>query len=152
MPMSPTEFASMVRSIPSRMRLAAPLEAMGSVVSEIHGSVERNFSRQVDRDGNAWPPRKDDLPHPLLFLTGDMFDAATGGLGSFVRFTESTLEMGVRHEIVPYANTHQYGDDERNIPKREYFYLHQDDQETVLMKFGEASSKSFRINVLRKTA
>ena len=60
--------------------------------------------------------------------------------------------MGVRHEIVPYANTHQYGDSERNIPKREYFYLHEDDQEIVLMKFGEASSKSFRINVLRKTA
>ena len=152
MPMTPTEFVSMVRAIPSRMRLAAPLEAMAAVVPEIHGSVERNFSRQVDRDGNAWPPRKDDLPHPLLFLTGDLMDAATGGLGSFVRYTESTLEMGVRHDFIPYANTHQYGDEKRNIPKREYFYLHQDDQEVVLMKFGAVSSKSFRINVVGRAA
>jgi phage gpG-like protein len=130
------------------MRLAAPLDAMASTVPEIFSSVERNFSRQVDREGNAWPPRKDDLPHDLLILTGDLMDAATGGLGSFVRYTEDTLEMGVRHEIIPYANTHQHGDSERNIPQREYFYLHVDDEPAVLMQFGTHASRSFRVNVL----
>ena len=148
MPLTPEEFVRLLQSIPSGIRQMNHSPALAQAATEVFKSVEKNFARQVDDNGVAWPPRKDNLPHPLLIKTGDMKDAATGGLGSQVRYNRDKAEIGIRGSVIPYAWRHQNGDEGR--PQRKFFYLHQEEQQKVTYSFGERSAEDFRTFVIRR--
>lgn len=144
--MTPQEFISLLSQIPIKTRNMNHSPAIASVVPIVFASVENNYSRQVDSNGAVWPPRKDNLPHPLLILSTAMLDASTGGIGSLVRYTRDGVEMGVRSDIVPYAEIHQYGSS--RIPQRQYFYLNAQDKPDVVRQFKIKTSEEFRKQVL----
>lgn len=147
MPLTPEQFIDLLEAIPQRTRTMNNAPALAAAIPELFASVDKNFARQTDEDGNIWPPRKDNLPHPLLILTTNMKEAATGGLNSIVQYERDGVLAGVRGDAVPYAWRHQNGDD--GMPRRQFFYLHRDDRPKVMMNFGSEQSKQFRIFVTR---
>lgn len=71
-----------------------------ALASALPGLVDEGFQRRSDPEGGPWAPRKDDLPHPLLELTGKM------------RGTVSTKIEGKRVEVkndADYLKHHQHG-------------------------------------------
>ena len=91
--------------------------------------IRDNFAGSHDSQGNAWPLRKDPIPqHPLLILTGQLQEAATGGGPAHVDRVEdcNTLVIGVDKSAgdhsggIPGAAVHQYGYSPRNIVARPY--------------------------------
>ena len=101
-------------------------EALALCTFEVWKGIGSNFDRQATAGGEAWPPRKDKLTHPLLRLTGALEEAATGqGANSFSRVENGdTLEIGVTKGAsgtsLGGAAVHQYGYPEKNIAQREY--------------------------------
>jgi phage gpG-like protein len=86
------------------------------------------FTSQVDSDGTPWPPHAPATvamygEHPLLILTGAMFDDLMGSALIADRRSNTDISFGTDIE---YAPTHQYGDPSRNIPRREFLYWRQD--------------------------
>ena len=81
--------------------------------------IADHFSQSKTPSGISWPPRVDDLSHPLLILSGRLLAAATGGSGHVFRVQPSQLEVGVDDSII-YALTQQHGDPSRNIPPRTF--------------------------------
>jgi hypothetical protein len=146
MALTSEEFINLLEAMPGRIRQMNNAPAIESAVDEVFASVDKNFFRQTDEDGNLWPPRKDNLPHPLLILTTTMKEAASGGLGSLVKYGRSSVEMGVRGDYVPYAWRHQNGDE--GMPRRQYFYLHEEERPRVLLAFGDNQKIQFRKQVI----
>jgi len=89
---------------------------------EISRGFEENFYNQLDDQGNAWPPRKDDLPHPLLIKTGLMFAAATNPEhpGHMASVNGETLTIGIYDDVVSYAKYHHTGTS--RMPSRRVIY------------------------------
>lgn len=135
------DFLRLLKKLPDEIDNLNHAPALEDATDEVFESVDRNFGRQTDSDGELWPPRKDILPHPLLILTGAMKEAATGGPGSFIQYSRRDVKLGVRAEIIPYAARHQYGEDP--VPRREYFYINIEDRGYVLDAFGEREYKIF---------
>lgn len=148
MALSVPEFISLLQSIPAKIGTMNHSPALEAATPEVFRSVQKNYGRQVDGDGNAWPPRKDSLPHPLLILSGQMLDASTGGLGSFVRYSRKGSELGVAIQVVPYVLIHHYGSLDGRVPRRRFFYLNKEERAAVLEKFGRESASQFRKQVL----
>ena len=65
-----------------------------------------------------WPPRQDNLPHPLLRKSFDLFNSLTdrAAPGHVERRTASSLEYGTD---IPYADVHEFG--AGPVPPRPYF-------------------------------
>lgn len=111
---------------------SAGLAAAGKIFRE---GIAENFSRESDSFGAIWPPRKDDLPHPLLRLTYAMYNAATGdGEGSITNIGQQSAEFGIDLGAVPYARRQNFGDALANLPAREFFYAMDEVEEAI----GEA--------------
>jgi phage gpG-like protein len=136
------DFLDALSKLPDNIAGANYAPALSDVALEVYVSVERNFSRQVDQDGVIWPPRKDNLPHPLLILTGAMLDASTGGVGAKLDIEPNSLAMGVESGAIPYAAVHQFGFE--NIPRRQYFYLNENERPDAVQAFGKKVSGIFR--------
>lgn len=96
----------------------------------------------------SWPPRKDDLPHPLLIKTGALERAATGrGPGHVTVWLRNGFYVGVDTSVgvggVPAAAAHNFGAPALNLPQREFLAARQDAEdrcEEILADalFGEA--------------
>lgn len=102
-------------------------------------SLSTNFAAKEDSDGAPWKPHAPATiarygVHPLLRLEGILKEAATGGDGSFQRFSSgpfgATIQVGISKVAVPYAMTHQHG--RGAIPRRQYYYLHKSRRPEVL--------------------
>lgn len=67
-----------------------------------------------------WPQRQDNLPHPLLRKSYDLFNSLTNRAapGHVEHRTAASLEYGTD---IPYANTHEFG--RGPIPARPYLQL-----------------------------
>ena len=142
MALTPEQFIARLRAIPQKIRSMDSQPALSSAAEQVRASVKKNFGRQTDSGGNVWPPRKDDLPHPLLILTSAMFEASSGGAGSFTNFSQAAVEIGIIGAAIPYAAVHQYG--AGRVPRREYFYLNKEEEPLVSSAFGVEISKEFR--------
>lgn len=129
------EFAKFLRTVPLLVKSINHRDTMEELAVIVQESVENNFQRQTDVTGSFWPPRKDNLPHPLLIKTGKMKDAATGGRGHYKRAQRKGLQMGVKPDKVPYAKYHQHGT--ARLPQRQYFYLHSSDRARFRKLFHE---------------
>jgi phage gpG-like protein len=76
--------------------------------------IKENFAGSKSSTGFPWPKRKDNKPHPLLILTGELEEAATGGNGAINRVIDGiTLDVGVDASSGqsgrPWAELHQEG-------------------------------------------
>lgn len=92
--------------------------------------VAQNFSSEQDSDGTQWPPRKDNLPHPLLRKSYRMHSAATTGSapGSVTIAAGNSLSLGINLDVIPYARAQNFGHLYHRggrtwyLPPREYYY------------------------------
>lgn len=98
----------------------------------IGGTVESQTRRRIEGDkedpeGNAWAPWSERYAakrhggHSLLEGEGILL----GSMGYAVALAGDQVEIGSN---MIYAATHQFGDDERNIPARPYLGLSSDDE------------------------
>ncbi len=83
--------------------------------------------------GGGWPARKDNLPHPLLVLSGRLKAAATqaGGGRTCPENDGRELAAGVeKSPSLPYTHVHQYGWPGRNIPARPFIDINEQTVDT----------------------
>jgi len=110
---STEEFAEHLEalSVSYGTELSEPLMDCRTVIL---AGVAENFAGSHSSTGYGWPLRKDNKPHPLLILTGELEEAATGGAGSITRVVDGvSLEVGVDasggESGRPWAALHQEG-------------------------------------------
>lgn len=120
------ELDSMVEHL-SRDPFQAPLEDCAQILRD---GFEDNIQRAEDSQGSNWPPHapatvKQYGPHPLLILSEYMLESlrTDGAPSNITRIDQRELQAGTD---AIYAATHQYGDDSRNIPQREFVYATED--------------------------
>lgn len=100
--------------------------AVDDLVVTIHEGINENFERAESGQGTPWPPHAPSTvarhgPHPLLILSGKMWDAATGGPGSWWVAADFRLSLGIERSAIPYASTQQFGSD--RVPQREFYFI-----------------------------
>jgi phage gpG-like protein len=97
--------------------------------------IQRNFDVARSPDGETWPVRKDNKPHPLLIESGALLAAAAGGAGSVNELSARSLVVGVDKDggaqSLQGAAVHQYGYPEGHVPQREYLGLDEDHLDQV---------------------
>lgn len=124
--MSPERFAGLMRTTAERLESESFETPLRDCLPVILRGFEDNFMRAEGPDGNPWPARKDNLPHPLLILSGNLIESVrdTGHPGNVHEVEDGgrTLVTGVMTSVVEYAGVHQRGWPERNIPPRTYVY------------------------------
>jgi phage gpG-like protein len=126
------EFMAEMDGLASEMERTIPevLEECEHFVAE---GVLENFANQQSPDGSAWPARKNiGDGHPLLFETGSLYDAATGGgAGHIGRVEDNTLIFGVDKSGgsggIPGAGVHNFGF--KNIPQREFLGMPEEQED-----------------------
>ena len=96
-----------------RLRTPDTSELIGDLARKSLEQTRRRFRRRETPDGNPWPPRVDNEPHPLLEKSGRL-------LRSIQPRALQDDEFSLGTAGVPYAATHQYGYAERNIPARQF--------------------------------
>jgi phage virion morphogenesis protein len=104
------------------------LDAIGGMVETQTG--ERFKSTKTAPDGTAWQAlspdyakRKKKNKRKILELEGDLRDALTHLVTG-----KTSVEVGMN---VLYAATHQYGDESRGIPQRQFLGLSTADEEAI---------------------
>lgn len=83
-----------------------------------------NYLNEVDSSGNKWPPRKDNLPHPLLRKTLAMHKATADPMGPghyFENVSAAEFYTGVDDSVIFYAKYQNYGTS--RIPPREFIFV-----------------------------
>ena len=91
--------------------------------------IDHNFLMEQNYSGGQWPPHAPKTvamygPHPLLILSGAMFESVTMVGAPFNVYEPMGNGRGFAWGTnIIYAATHQYGDDSRNIPEREFVYI-----------------------------
>ena len=88
----------------------------------------------------TWPPRVDNLPHPLLNLTGKMKQAATtrGAPGNISLVEPFQLTVGVDGSIVNYASFQNDGTS--RIPARPFIWLSERAEDEAFDAYVEAAA------------
>lgn len=114
------------------------LRAMAPIIREDFAAHFRNTEAPYGK----WPPRKDNLPHPLLILSGDMYRAATqeGAPGNITGVGDRELQMGVDGSVVNYTAFQQDGT--RYIPARPFIWLSDEAEDAAFEAFADAAAKA----------
>jgi phage gpG-like protein len=128
---SAEEFAKSMEAMPEEIEASMP-EVLHGCEPFVAEGIHENFAQAQSPDGIAWPPRKDvGDGHALLFDTGSLYDAATGGAGNVCRIEGDTLIFGVDKSGgmggVPGAGVHNYGFG--NVPQREFLGMPESTEE-----------------------
>ncbi len=82
----------------------------------LNRDVVKSFFTKTTPEGDVWAPRKDNKPHPLLILSGDMLEAA---INSCQGGTETGTGVVIPLEGPSYRLIHQLG--KGRIPRRRFF-------------------------------
>lgn len=99
-----------------------PLEG---AVEEFREGIWTNFLKKQGPSGAPWADRVDNLPHPLLFKTGAMLEAAIGeGAGAITEIGPEEALTGIDDAVIDYAKYHMTGT--RKMPARPYHYAGDD--------------------------
>ncbi len=96
--------------------------------------IAQNFINQLGPFGNAWPPRKDPkLKHPLLRLSLAMYNAAAvaGGNGQINTVDSGGATWGIDLGTVPYARAQNWGNPNKNLPAREYYWISPETEQEI---------------------
>jgi len=114
------------------------LRAMAPIIREDFAAHFRNTQAPY----GTWPPRVDNLPHPLLIKTGTMHAAATqeGAPGNITAVGDRELQMGVDGSVVNYTAFQQYGT--RYIPPRPFIWLSDDAEDAAFEAYADAAAKA----------
>jgi len=120
--MSPEDFAEYLDDLGEHCESGSFEEPLREVLPVLMEGFEQNFMRAENESGTPWPPRVDDLPHPLLILSGALIEATrdTGSAGNIHTVSERNLETGVKGSVIAYASIHNDG--AGNIPQRQFLY------------------------------
>jgi hypothetical protein len=141
--MSPETFASLLKQAGSFEWHNQP-EALDAAREEFLEGIKDNFAKKEDSVGAKWAPHSPVTiamygVHPLLVLRTPMSVAAMGGANSvrIVRRANQrlTVGLGISSAAIPYFRTHQHGDDDRNIPQREFYYLSRGNRPKLVGRF-----------------
>lgn len=105
--------------------------------------VGDNFAAMKDSQGAPWPPRKDNLTHPLLRLTTAMYGAATqpGAAGHISAASAEALKTGIDISAIRYARAQNKGYAPRNLPPREFMYVGDQVVEKIQVILWDAAAK-----------
>lgn len=119
-------------------------QAFRAVDHALSEGVAENFARAVDHQGRSWPPRKDNLPHPLLVKTGRMLRAATTPGGSGHKFDRQgdSVRFGVYGSVVGYAIFHHMGTS--RMPMRRVVYASAATKLRAFAAFKRGIERDFR--------
>lgn len=152
--MTPSEFADMLESVPSRIRTADYRRPLKAVAREVGHSVEGNFARQESSEGVQWDEHapltiKLHGPHPLLRLSYAMFNASTNPDDPNAKLDVSNNEMafGVDEAALPYARKQNAG--AGRIPAREFFYVRDSEQPRLEDAFRGETDRIIENEVLQ---
>lgn len=109
----------------------------------VRDAVIENYSDEVDYNGIAWEPRKQDYEHDPLRETYRMFAASTvgGNSGANVVKSRDEVVMSIDESVVPYAANQNYGAPEKNLPAREYMFIRQEHQPRLDVPAEEAMNR-----------
>ena len=115
-------------------RVTTALEAIAlsrlkqDLAAESLRQTQQRFSRREAPDGSKWPPRKDNLPHPLL--------EKSRRLRRSIRAVPSRDGVDQTAEP-PYAGVHQHGSRSRNIPQRQFLGWSDSDENALAVTSEE---------------
>lgn len=116
-----------------------PLQETAGVFRE---GIWNNFIRTEGPTGAKWPPRVDNLPHPLLFKSGRMLDAAIGeGAGSITEIGPEDALMGIEDSVIEYAKYQQHGT--RKMPARPYYHAGSQTLDNMTDKMASETMRLF---------
>lgn len=118
-------------------RLQVPMDAIGAEV--LSQTQERITQDQESPDGSPWPEWSDDYKKSRAGSGGAFLDAS-GELIDSLDYSASNDEVIVGSNLV-YAATHQFGDDERNIPARAYLGINMQNELAILRIAQDAVQK-----------
>lgn len=129
----PRPFKDSLAAAGSCLKGDALKPALGEALKPVLENLAANFEQSQTAAGQAWVERKNKGDgHPLLIDTGRLISSVLGddvGLASNSRPNEGGSSEHVRvveddhayiASTVPYAATHEHGDDSRNIPQRQF--------------------------------
>lgn len=138
--MTPKEFRRKLGAMSKAMSAVDYSDELLAGAKAVGDAVQGNFVRGEGPDGSPWPPRKDNLPHPLLRLTETMFRAATDPNDSNATLALEARQVvfGVSGAAVPYAAKHPKG---KGVAVRKYLYLRKADAEQVMAAMYPGISK-----------
>jgi hypothetical protein len=141
--MSPENFSALLRKAASFDWHDQP-ESLEAASDQFLIGIADNFNKKEDSRGQRWPAHAISTVlrygvHPLLILRTPMSVAAMGGANSVRIFRRGnqrlTVGMGISSAAIPYFRTHQHGDESRNIPQREFYYLSRGNRPKVVSRF-----------------
>lgn len=116
------DFGFHIEAVRGQIESASLADELEQCRQLILADIHDNFERSQTPDGQAWPPRKDDLTHPLLQLSLALFNAATDqGPGSIQQNNGRSLNMGIDLAVIPYARAQDMGFAPNNLPARNYY-------------------------------
>ncbi len=102
---------------------------MGVVAAKMHKDVMEHFKAEQGPEG-SWEP---------IERTGKILQD-TGRLRASIKKTSKKHEAQVATNVI-YAATHNFGDDKRNIKKREFMYLSDKSIEDIIKYLEGRSDK-----------
>lgn len=115
---------------------------------EISGGFEENFYNTTDHEGAFWPPHAPATVaihgvHPLLILTGKMFQAATNvdDPGHLRHIAGDEMTIGIKGTAVPYAIYHHTGT--RRMPRRRVIYATPEAEQRARDAFADVLDSLF---------
>lgn len=129
--MSPEQFVAYLEEVEQDVEQASFAVPLRQCAERIQLGFAENIGLAQDEDGVQWPPHAPATvamygPHPLLILTGDLYDAVSveGAKGNITRVEDRELAVGVDVQTIEYAAVHQHG--AGNVPQRQYVYARED--------------------------
>ena len=140
--MSPEEFLGTLGRMQATVE-GSQEEPLRACLEPLWDGIHNNFVRAEGPDGTPWPARKDDLPHPLLVLTGALIKGATGSGGNVLTVGHDGRDIttGVDGSQVDYAIFHMTGT--RYMPPRPFMYANRETVDACADVFGNAAFELF---------
>lgn len=126
-----------VKGAVSRLQAAGarPSRVFRLIGRRLRAMQMRHFQDERDSRGEDWPRLRDSTikarrkgPHPGRGRMRKLRD--TGRLAGSLMTRTSDTEAVVGTNVV-YAATHQFGDKKRNIPKREFLYINDEEKRAL---------------------
>jgi hypothetical protein len=143
--MTPEEFVDLLKDTDDRCESLSLVQPLTKCVEQLQLGFALNYGLAEDEEGVAWPPHAPATvakygPHPLLILSGAMYDATTdtGAMGNVTEIEDRELLVGVDGELIDYAWVHQQGTE--RVPQRQFVYARPealDECENLIAEFAE---------------
>ena len=149
--MSMDEFVGWISDLNAKIQSGDWADELEAAKEPIAKGFSEIFAAQQASDGSQWPPHSPVTialhgPHDLLILTTAMYESlVTPGAPSNVMQAEGrTMEYGTS---VEYAGKQNDGDDDMNIPAREFMFMTDETMDEVLDAIADHFVDNFLANL-----